>query len=300
MARGQYVLDLSRREVVDCVWEQVAAVLDSANVEYVKWDMNRPLCDLGSLGLPADRQGELAHRYLLGVYELQERLVTQFPDILLENCASGGGRFDAGMLYYSPQIWCSDDTDAIERLTIQEGTALLYPLSTIGAHVSDCPNHAIGRSTPFETRGYVALAGTFGYELDVTKIPEEDRKMIPEQVALYHKYNDLIREGDYYRIASAAENHLYDCWQVVSKDKKESLVTWIQVMCGPGRPSHVVRLKGLEQLARYRISAQGGGEAQVELSGDCLMYAGLRIPDRKGDFVGQMFHLVRVDERSRD
>ena len=292
MARGQYVLDLSRREVVDCVWDQVEAVLKSANVEYVKWDMNRPLCDLGSLGLPAGRQGELAHRYMLGVYELQERLVTRFPDILLENCSSGGGRFDAGMLYYSPQIWCSDDTDAIERLAIQEGTALIYPLSAIGAHVSDCPNHAVGRSTPFETRGYVALAGTFGYELDVTRIPQEDRDIIPAQVALYHKYNDLIREGDYYRIASAAVNHLYDCWQVVSGDRGESLVTWIQVLCGPGRQSHMVRLKGLEPCARYRV--EGAGEEPIEVSGDALMYAGLRIPDRKGDFVGMLFYLVRV------
>lgn len=235
---------------------------------------------------------------MLGVYELQERLVTNFPDILLENCASGGGRFDAGMLYYSPQIWCSDDTDAIERLAIQEGTALIYPLSAMGAHVSDCPNHAVGRSTPFETRGYVALAGTFGYELDVTRISEEDRKMIPEQVALYHKYNDLVREGDYYRIASAAENHLYDCWQVVSGDRKESLVTWVQVVCGPGRQSHMVRLKGLDENAVYRVEGAEGteGETELLLSGDCLMYAGLRIPDRKGDFVGQMFHLIRTEE----
>ena len=125
----------------------------------------------------------------------------EFPYLLLENCSGGGARFDPGMLYYSPQIWCSDDTDAIERLVIQEGTSLVYPLSAMGAHVSDCPNHTVGRATPFETRGYVALAGTFGYELDVTKIPQEDREMIPEQVAMYHKYNDLVREGDYYRIA---------------------------------------------------------------------------------------------------
>lgn len=208
------------------------------------------------------------------------------------------GRFDAGMLYYSPQIWCSDDTDAIERLAIQEGTALIYPLSAMGAHVSDCPNHAVGRCTPFETRGYVALAGTFGYELDVTRISEEDRGMIPEQVALYHKYNDLVREGDYYRIASAAENHLYDCWQVVSGDRKESLVTWVQVMCGPGRQSHMVRLKGLDENAVYRVGGAEGteGETELLLSGDCLMHAGLRIPDRKGDFVGQMFHLIRTEE----
>ena len=219
LARNQYVLDLTRREVIDHVYEMVAAVLHSANIEYVKWDMNRQLSDVGSYGLLADRQGELYHRQVLAVYELQDRLTKEFPHLLLENCSGGGARFDAGMLYYSPQIWCSDDTDAVERLSIQAGTAMIYPLSTMGAHVSDCPNHAIGRVTPFETRGYVALAGTFGYELDVTKIPQEDRDMIPKQVAMYHQYNDLVRNGDYYRIAHYADNHYYDCYEVVAKDK---------------------------------------------------------------------------------
>lgn len=157
---------------------------------------------------------------MLGVYEMQERLTRDFPDLLLENCSGGGARFDPGMLYYSPQIWCSDDTDAIERLGIQEGTALIYPLSAMGAHVSDCPNHTVGRNTPFKTRGEVALAGTFGYELDITKIAKEEQEQIPQQTAMYHKYNDLVREGDYYRIASYRENHFYDCYMVVSKDKK--------------------------------------------------------------------------------
>ena len=200
-SRNQFVLDLSRPEVVDYVYEAVASILRSANIAYVKWDMNRQLTDLGSVYLDKDRQGELCHRYVLAVYELQARLMKEFPDLLLENCSGGGARFDPGMLYYSPQIWCSDDTDAIERLKIQEGTALIYPLSTMGAHVSDCPNHTVGRVTPFATRGNVALAGTFGYELDITKIPAEDREQIPKQVELYHKYNDLVRGGDYYRIA---------------------------------------------------------------------------------------------------
>lgn len=172
---------------MDYVFNAVANVLHSAPISYVKWDMNRQFTDVGSTYLAKENQQELFHRYVLGVYELQERLVTEFPDLLLENCCSGGARFDPAMLYFSPQIWCSDDTDAVERLVIQEGTALLYPLSAIGAHVSDCPNHTVGRNTPFETRGHVALAGTFGYELDITKIPEEDRKLIPEQVAMYHK-----------------------------------------------------------------------------------------------------------------
>lgn len=286
LAREQYVLDLSRKEVVDGIWEQIRAILESANIEYVKWDMNRPLCDLGSAGLSSECQGELAHRYMLGVYELQERLVTQFPDILLENCASGGGRYDAGMLYYSPQIWCSDDTDAVERLEIQEGTAMLYPLSTMGAHVSDCPNHVLGRTTPFATRGYVALAGTFGYELDVTKIPEKDREEIPIQIALYHKYNNLVREGDYYRIASASADRSFDCWQVVSKDKNECIVTWVQVLGSVGTHSRMIRLKGLDEGKSYRVD-----EGERMISGDALMYAGLPIPVVKGDFAGGMIHL---------
>ena len=177
LSRNQYVLDLSRKEVRDYVFDMISNILHSANIEYVKWDMNRQLSDMGSYELSSDRQGELYHRYVLGVYELQERLITEFPDLLLENCSGGGARFDPGMLYYSPQIWCSDDTDAVERLKIQEGTALMYPLSAMGAHISVCPNHTVGRNTPFETRGNVALAGTFGYELDITKIPQEDQEM---------------------------------------------------------------------------------------------------------------------------
>ena len=196
LSRNQYVLDLSRAEVMDYVYECVAKVLRSANIKYLKWDMNRQLTDMGSACLTRDRQGELFHRYVLAVYALQERLVTEFPELLLENCSGGGARFDPGMLYYSPQIWCSDDTDAVERLKIQEGTALLYPLSTIGAHVSDCPNHTVGRVTPFQTRADVALFGTFGYELDITKLSKEERSQIKGQVERYHKYHALIRRGD--------------------------------------------------------------------------------------------------------
>ena len=289
LCRNQYVLDLSRQEIVDYVYSRLSEILHSANIEYVKWDMNRQLADMGSIGLPADRQGELFHRYVLGVYQLQERLITEFPHLLLENCSGGGARFDPGMLYYSPQIWCSDDTDAIERLEIQEGTALVYPLSTMGAHVSDCPNHTVGRVTPFETRGYVALAGTFGYELDVTKIPEEDRKMIPDQVAMYHKYNDLVRSGDYYRIASYSENHKYDCYMVVSKDQSEALVTFIQVMMRPNYHSRNIRLKGLDPQKQYRIE----GEDRL-YSGEALMYAGIQVQNPWGDFRGKLIHIVEA------
>ena len=286
LCRNQYVLDLSRKEIRDYVYDMMSNVLKSANVTYVKWDMNRQLTDIGSFYLGKEHQGELYHRYVLGVYELQERLIKDFPYILLENCSGGGARFDPGMLYYSPQIWCSDDTDAIERLQIQEGTSMIYPLSSIGAHVSDCPNHTVGRITPFETRGYVALLGTFGYELDVTRIPQEDREMIPEQVAMYHKYNDLVREGDYYRIASYGENHTYDAWSVVSKDKKEALVTYIQVIAEPNYHSRRIQLKGLNPQVFYEIE-----ETKKVYSGEALMYAGINIERSFGDFKGKLIHL---------
>lgn len=288
LCREQYVLDLSRQEIRDYVFEMIRNILTSANITYVKWDMNRQLADLGSFALDAKSQGELAHRYVLGVYELQERLVSEFPYILLENCSGGGARFDPGMLYYSPQIWSSDDTDAIERLKIQRGTAMIYPLSAMGAHVSDCPNHTVGRTTPFETRGYVALSGTFGYELDVTKISEEDQKMIPEQCAMYHKYNDLVRTGDYYRIASVMDDPCYDCSMVVAKDKSEALVTYIQVMARPNFHSRRVYLRGLDPDANYLWE-----ETKEVYSGAAYMYAGINIGGLWGDYKGKLIHLIR-------
>ena len=306
-ARQQYVLDMSRKEVRDTVYQMLYEVLKSADISYVKWDMNRILTDLGSAALPADRQGELFHRYVLGVCELQERLITDFPHLLLENCSGGGGRFDAGMLYYSPQIWTSDNTDAIERLKIQRGTAMIYPLSAMGAHVADCPNHTMGRTTPFATRGYVALAGTFGYELDVTKIAPEERAQIPEQVALYHKYNDLIRQGDYYRIASVAETLSYDCYMVVAKDKSEALVTFVQVASRNTFHSLILRLKGLEEEALYEVEIEETGKTEKTKktftgdtiinttchTGGAFMNAGLLLSGIRGDFQGRLIHLVR-------
>ncbi len=295
-ARQQLVLDLSRQEVVDCIYEQVASVLRSANIEYVKWDMNRQLTDIGSSGLPADRQGEVYHRYMLAVYQMQERLTQEFPYLLLENCSGGGARFDPGMLYYSPQIWCSDDTDAIERLEIQEGTALIYPLSTMGAHVSDCPNHALKRVTPFETRGIVALAGTFGYELDVTRIPQEDREMIPSQVELYHKYNDLVREGDYYRLASYSQNRQFDCWQVVSEDKTQALVTFVQVLNRVNFKSRRILLKGLDENKQYQVEFVNENSIKTKIyHADTLMNGGLLIPYPQGDFQARLIFLTEVN-----
>lgn len=287
-SRAQYILDLSRPEVVDYVYESVASIIRSANISYVKWDMNRQFTDVGSLYLDREHQGELFHRYVLGVYELQERLNREFPHLLLENCASGGARFDPGMLYYSPQIWCSDDTDAVERLAIQEGTALLYPLSTIGAHVSDCPNHTVGRNTPFKTRGYVALAGSFGYELDITKISPEDQAEVEEQVNLYHRYQSLVREGDYYRLASWKQNGTWDCWEVVSKDRCEALVTLIQVLAEPNCHSRKLKLAGLDPDGNYEL--EGSGQAY---SGRLLMYGGLLVERTWGDYTGTLLNFIK-------
>lgn len=287
-SRTQYVLDLSRKEVRDYAYECVAKILRSAPIAYVKWDMNRQLTDLGSRGLAADAQQELLHRYVLGLYEMQERLVTEFPDLLLENCSGGGARFDPGMLYYSPQIWCSDNTDAIERLRIQEGTALIYPLSTMGAHVSDCPNHAVGRTTPFKTRGHVALTGTFGYELDITKLSDEERAQIPEQVDMYHKYCTLIQTGDYYRIASWTDKKPFDCWEIAAKDGSEALVTCVQVLGRTGTPSRLVRLKGLDVESMYHLEG-----TEEFYSGEELENCGYAVKDLTGDFQSRIYHFVR-------
>ncbi len=291
--RSQFVLDLTRPEVRDYVYEAVASVLRECNIKYVKWDMNRPLTDVGSV---STRAGELHHRYMLGVYELMERLVTEFPELLLENCSSGGARFDAGMLYYSPQIWCSDDTDAMERLGIQEGTALIYPPSAIGAHVSICPNHTVGRTVDMATRGYVALAGTFGYELDITRLSDEDKASIKKQVADYKKYNDLVREGDYYRITSMSSLEQINrysssvSWMFVSKDKHEAMFTYVQKLGGANLRTERVRLSGLAPDRKYM---QDGGDGK-QFTGEELMNIGFVVDKLYGDCVGRLYHFIAV------
>jgi alpha-galactosidase len=201
------------------------------------------------------------------------------------------------MFFYSPQIWCSDDTDAIERLSIQEGTALVYPLSTMGAHVSVCPNHAVGRVTPFKTRGYVALSGTFGYELDITKLPPEERAMIPGQVALYKKFGDLVRNGDYSRIASYSENNEYDCWASISKDKAKALVTFVQVLTHPNYKTRFIKISGLKPETKYRISwpdEKPEDFPAIELYGRTLANAGFPIKRDWGDFKAQLIFIEEL------
>ncbi|MCI5904921.1 MAG: alpha-galactosidase [Oscillospiraceae bacterium] len=288
MSREQYVLDYSNKEVRDYIYGLMRKVLDSANIEYIKWDMNRQLTEVGSTTLPANRQRELWHRYVLGVYDVMDRLTTDYPHILLENCSGGGARFDPAMLYFSPQIWCSDDTDAIERLKIQHGTSICYPVSAMGAHVSDCPNHTVGRTTPFATRGDVAMVGTFGYELDVTRIPQADRDAIPGQIAEFNKYNPLIRTGDQYRIGNMFNDTTWDAWMFVAKDKSEALFTFVQVLGRPNYPCRRVKLKGLDPDAKYKNEATG----EVH-SGSALMNAGVNV-EADGDFKSVKMHFVRV------
>ena len=296
LCREQYVLDYSRKEVRDYVYDMMKKILDSANIEYIKWDMNRQLTEVGSTTLPAERQRELWHRYVLGVYDLMDRLTTDYPHILLENCSGGGARFDPGMLYYSPQIWCSDDTDAIERLKIQHGTSMCYPCSAMGAHVSDCPNHTVGRNTPFKTRGHVAMVGTFGYELDVTRIPQEDRDAIPAQIEEFNKFNKLVRTGDHYRIGNMFEDNTWDAWEFVAKDKSEALFEFVQVLARPNERSRRIKLKGLEADAYYYEE----NDPENKISGAALMNAGINIAKiwngdgLYGDFCSKILHFIKA------
>lgn len=288
-ARSQLVLDLTRKEVRDCIYDQISAVLRSAPIRYLKWDMNRPLIDVYSSALPSDRQGEAAHRYVLGLYELQGRLVDDFPDLLLENCCSGGGRFDAGMLYYSPQIWTSDNAEAVDRLVIQEGTSLIYPLSAMGAHVAACPSHVNGRITPFEVRGRVSLPGCFGYELDLDKLSPEEQTLISEQLEEYRQYGPVFREGDCYRLASYRENGTYDAIMAVSKDKKTAVVSFVQVRSRAYRRSLRLKLTGLEETALYRRK-----DTDEVRSGAGWMRGGLLMEAVQSDYLTALTVLERV------
>lgn len=250
--RNQYILDFSNPEVVDELYQQMDEILSNVKIDYIKWDMNRYISEAYSANLEADRQGEIYHRYILGVYSLFERIQNKYPDILFESCAGGGGRFDPGMLYYSQQIWTSDDTDAIERLSIQYGTSFVYPLSTIGSHVSSVPNHQVGRTTPITTRGDVAMFGTFGYELDITNLDEEDKKEVAQQIETYKIHRTLIRTGTFYRIKSPFESNEVG-WMIVSVDKSEALIGFYQVLSRPNAPYERLKLQGLDNEKLYEV-----------------------------------------------
>ena len=287
-ARMQLILDLSRDDVCDYIIETLSKVLSSASISYVKWDMNRNMTEIGSAKLQPERQRELPHRYMLGLYRIMEELTTAFPHILFESCSGGGGRFDPGMLYYMPQTWTSDNTDAIERLKIQYGTSLVYPNVSMGCHVSAVPNHQVHRMTPLNTRGVVAMSGNFGYELDITKLSDEEKEMIKEQIKNYKEIRETIQFGDYYRLSSPFEDNDV-AWMFVSKDKKEVVVSFVRQSALPHPKFESLKLVGLEEDASYEVV----GENKV-FGGDELMYVGLNVPQLVGDYDAKMWVLRKI------
>jgi alpha-galactosidase len=286
--RFQLVLDFSRKEVVDHVFNQIAGVIENANIEYIKMDMNRSICDVYTATMGEQNQGKILYEYVLGVYDFIERLLTKFPDLLIEGCSGGGGRFDAGMLYYTPQIWCSDNTDAIERINIQYGTSFGYPLATMGAHVSAVPNHQTGRITDIKTRGVVAMAGTFGYELDLNHISDEDKVMVMQQIHDCKKYWNLTHAGLYYRLTNPTTNREYAAWESVARDKSEALLSIVTLNSHFNEPVNYVKLKGLDEDANYVDELSG-----KEYHGSMLMYGGFPIPASMGEYKALQIHFVR-------
>jgi len=277
-ARQQLVLDLSRSDVQQYLVDTISGVLSSAPIAYVKWDMNRNMTEIGSALLPPERQRETAHRYMLGLYSVLERITSSFPNVLFESCSGGGGRFDPGMLYYMPQTWTSDNTDAISRLRIQYGTSIVYPTGAMGAHISEVPNHQVGRLTSLRTRGHVAMSGNFGYELDLTKFTDEDKAVVCDQIAEYKALRPLVQFGDFYRLRSPFEGN-ETSWMFVSKDRAESMVVYVQVLNEPNEPLRRLKLKGLDPSRNYRLA----GTDRV-YGGDELMYAGIAAPRFRHDF----------------
>jgi len=287
VGRFQLVLDYSRAEVVDHVFTQLSDVFSTAKISYVKWDMNRSLTEVFSSALPTDQQGEVAHRHMLGVYALLERLTTAFPHILFESCASGGARFDAGMLFYAPQAWASDDSDAVERLKIQWGSSFAYPIVSHGAHVSITPNHQVNRVTPLHTRANVAFFGAFGYELDLNKLSDKEIAEVKAQVAFMKEHRELIQFGTFYRLRSPFDSNI-TCWMVVNKQKTKAIVGWYRVLNTVNAPFDRVRLVGLDTTKRYRITGNELVDGRdVIRSGSELHNIGLITSDRNSGDVPQ-------------
>ena len=288
--RSQLVLDLGRPEVVDYLYSLFHRLLAEHDIAYIKWDMNRNLTDVYSRVLPPERQGEAAYRYMLGLYSLLDRLTRDFPQVLFEGCAGGGGRFDAGMLCYCPQIWCSDDTDAIHRIKIQYGTSFGYPPCTMGSHVSASPNHQTGRSTPLSTRAVVAMAGTFGYELDLQKLTDAEKEMVKVQIAQYKQLQPLLLEGRCERLTDAVTDTCFTAWQFTAPDRSRAAVSVVVIdpQANPW-PIHV-RLRGLDLQALYYESL-----TERVYTGAALCHAGLTLPILQGDFPAVQIMIERTE-----
>ena len=291
--RNQYVLDFSRKEVVDYIFKCLDQVRDGADVNYIKWDMNRTMSEVYSRSHSSLQQGRVMHEYILGVYDLYERLIQKYPDILFESCASGGGRFDAGMLYYAPQAWTSDNSDAVERLKIQYGTSYVYPPSCMGAHVSAVPNHQVFRNTPFNTRANTAFYGAFGYELDLSKLTEDELEQVRQQVTFMKKYRSVFQYGTFYRLSSPFESN-ETVWMSVSQDQKTAIVGYYRVLNEVNVGYRRIRLKGLNPDEQYRISMDGRW-----IEGRELMKAGLVTSDYTSGENGEIYNGSNGDFISR-
>lgn len=283
--RNQLVLDFSREEVRNHVYHQICAVLDQGNIEYVKWDMNRSLTDLYST---TTSTGKFMYQYVLGVYDFLEKITQKYPDILFEGCSGGGGRFDAGMMYYTPQIWCSDNTDAVNRLKIQYGSSFFYPTSVVGSHVSAVPNHQTGRSVALDTRSTVAMSGTFGYELDLGKLSEEEKLEVKEQIVKYKEYADLIANGDYYRLSDPFCDD-YTAWLFVSEDCKRVLFNMVTTDAEGNGLARCVRFAGLDRKTVYKDKETGKC-----YSGAMLMAAGLPVVVTSGEYQSRQIELTAI------
>ena len=282
-SRNQMALDMSRKDVQDYLIERINAILDDANIYYVKWDINRSLADIWSNGLPADRQGEVYHRYILGLYRVMDEIILTHPDILFEGCSGGGGRYDAAMLHYYPQYWVSDNNHPIDRLKLHYGTSFVYPTCTMGAHISDS-----GKFVPLETKAVVAMCGTFGYELDATHLTEEEQAICKEQSDRFRKYYPITFKGDFYRLTNPFKVGNMTAWQHVSKDKKESLLSVVVTNLTCNGPQEYIRAKGLDPKGMYTIN---GGEEVY--SGAALMNAGIPIKREVPEYSAFQYHLVK-------
>jgi alpha-galactosidase len=286
--RNQLILDFSRADVREEIYGQIAETLRSVPIAYVKWDMNRHMSEIGSARLAPGAQQETAHRYMLGLYEFLERITSEFPHVLFEGCSGGGGRFDPGILHYMPQSWTSDNSDAVARLKVQYGTSLVYPWSSVSAHVSVVPNHQLGRVTPFRTRGDVAFTGAFGYELDISQLSAQDREEVKRQTSLYKECRLLLMEGDLYRLRSPFKSN-GAAWMVVASDKSEAVVTRVTILAIANSNLEFLPLRGLDPAATYEVA-----ETSERYGGDYLMQIGLPIPERHGDFLSSLWRLRRV------
>ncbi len=288
LIRNQLILDFSRKDVCDEIIRKISNLLESAPISYVKWDMNRHMTEVGSVLLPPERQTETAHRFVLGLYRVMDEITKAYPDILFEGCSAGGGRFDPGILYYMPQIWTSDNTDAVDRIRIQYGTSIVYPPATMGAHVSTVPNHQTHRVTPLKTRGHIASSGIFGYELDLRDFTAEEKEEIRQQIVFYKENRHFVLKGDFYRLLDPFQGN-EAAWMFVSPDKREALVFYCRMLTIVNMDTPLIRLQGLGTSLDYRLL----GNSRV-FSGNVLMNVGLKVPTLKGDFQSVVWKLSSV------